>query len=193
MTYTYCQKLTIILQLHTGKWSWHLSVFDTVELMLKVDALPRKQLVWNRPVYISLIWVFFLSRTFVTCNQHKHFWFLVSISIRKLLTTKHPSWASDLVLSIKNAPKCCAYREALGFWRLLLNMLGETSSRVFSKKEGLGIFRNISVRANAKLYFFLLQAVVRLDFLLKCNKDSSSCHSYTTPLCTWCRSDWIWC
>lgn len=59
----------------------------------------------------------------------------------------------------------------------------------FSKKGGLGIFRNISIHVDAKLYFFLVQAVVRLDFLMKCNKGSSSCYSYTTPLCAQCKTD----
>lgn len=62
--------------------------------------------------------------------------------------------------------------EAIGFYRLLLDMLGETSWRIFSKKK-FGI-RNISIYAQAKLYFFLLQAVIRLDFLLKCSKDKAA-------------------
>lgn len=40
-------------------------------------------------------------------------------------------------------------------------MLGETSSRVFPREEGFAILRNISMLADAKLHFFLLQAVIR--------------------------------
>lgn len=107
--------------------------------------------------------------------------FLVNISVCKFVFNYKASWASDLVLGVKNAPKWSVYRETRGFWKLLLIMHGETSSSFF-KKKGLGIFRNISIHVDAKLHFLLLRAVIRLDFLLKCSKGSSSCHSYTSAL-----------
>lgn len=114
--------------------------------------------------------VFFLSRMFVICNQHKHLWFLVSISISKLLLTiKHPSRASDLVLSVKNAPKCCAYSKAIGFSRLLLNVLGETYSRVFFQNRRIGYLQK----------YFYTCGCKTISYYRKLSSDWISCWNPT--------------
>lgn len=51
-------------------------------------------------------------------------------------------------------------------------MLGETSRRIFSKKKDL--VSEIFIHAQAKLSFFLLQAVIRLDFQLKCRRTEAA-------------------